>query len=158
MYYLDSKSQQAAFFSVDSKTGEVRITKPLDRDLPSGYPKWSSYIFAKDQSGGPNGIENYVPFEVVLEDKNDNAPFLNMPTGMVWPENETPGVVGELVADDYDTVENGPPFTFEIDRHSDPETRSKFAIKKVRFILFSYIFHRKNQQLFFSLQEEILMS
>jgi hypothetical protein len=128
---LDSKSQQASYFSVDGKTGEVRIVKPLDRDMPSGYPRWTSYIFAKDQNGGPDGIESFVPFEVVLEDKNDNAPFLNMPNGMVWPENEKPGIVGDLIADDYDTIENGPPFTFEIDRLADPDIRSKFSISKV---------------------------
>jgi len=72
-----------------------------------------------------------VPFEVVLKDINDNAPFLDMPNGMVWPENSKPGVVGELHADDYDTKENGPPFTFEIDAGADPDTRAWFAVEKV---------------------------
>ena len=32
-------------------------------------------------------------FEVILEDINDNAPFLDMPDGLVWTENQRPGIV-----------------------------------------------------------------
>ena len=80
-----------SFFSV--YPGSIRIIKKLDRDLPNGYPVWSTFIFAKDQGGGPTGIENYVEFEVILEDINDNAPFLDMPDGLVWTENQRPGIV-----------------------------------------------------------------
>ena len=73
--------------------GSISIIKKLDRDLPNGYPVWSTFIFAKDQGGGPTGIENYVEFEVILEDINDNAPFLDMPDGLVWTENQRPGIV-----------------------------------------------------------------
>ena len=52
---------------------------------------WSTFIFAKDENGGPTGIENYVEFEVTLKDINDNAPFLDMPNGLVWTENQAPG-------------------------------------------------------------------
>ena len=71
--------------------GSIRIIKKLDRDLPNGYPVWSTFIFAKDENGGPTGIENYVEFEVILKDINDNAPFLDMPNGLVWTENQAPG-------------------------------------------------------------------
>jgi hypothetical protein len=30
-------------------------------------------------------------FSVIVEDVNDNAPYLNMPNGLVWPENTPPG-------------------------------------------------------------------
>ena len=73
--------------------GSIRIIKKLDRDLPNGYPVWSTFIFAKDENGGPTGIENYVEFEVILEDINDNPPFLDMPDGLVWTENQRPGIV-----------------------------------------------------------------
>jgi hypothetical protein len=41
--------------------------------------------------GGTQSRESYVEFEITLEDVNDNAPFLNMPDGLVWPENSPPG-------------------------------------------------------------------
>lgn len=140
----------ASHFSIDEKTGQVRIVKKLDRDLPDGYPKWSSYIYAKDENGGPSGIESFIEFEVVLKDINDNAPFLDMPNGLVWPENQDPGVVGELAADDYDTKENGPPFTFEIDRGADPDTRAWFGVDKTddgRYVLKTKVkFDREKQK------------
>lgn len=140
----------ASHFSIDEKNGQVRIIKKLDRDLPLGYPKWSSFIFAKDENGGPSGIESYIEFEVILKDINDNAPFLDMPNGLVWPENQSPGIVGDLIADDYDTNENGPPFSFEIDKGADPDIRSWFAVEKTsdgRFVLKTKVnFDREKQK------------
>ena len=94
MYYLDDPIRKGTlgenrFFLFFS--GAIKIKKKLDRDLPNGYPVWSTFIFAKDENGGPTGIENYVEFEVILEDINDNAPFLDMPQGLVWTENQSPG-------------------------------------------------------------------
>ena len=43
--------------------------------------------------GGTQSRESFVEFEIELEDVNDNAPFLNMPGGLVWPENTPPGRV-----------------------------------------------------------------
>ena len=77
-YYLDKKSQKSQYFDVDPQTGAVKIIKKLDRDLPNGVPKWSTFIFAKDDNGGPTGLESYVQFEVRLTDINDNPPFLGM--------------------------------------------------------------------------------
>ena len=37
------------------------------------------------------GLESFVEFTITVEDVNDNAPFLNMPEGLVWPENTPPG-------------------------------------------------------------------
>ena len=142
--------QVASHFSIDEKTGQVRIIKKLDRDLPDGYPKWSSYIYAKDENGGPSGIESYIEFEVILKDINDNAPFLDMPNGLVWPENQNPGTVGDLVADDYDTKENGPPFSFEIDKGADPDIRDWFGVEKTddgRYVLKTKVnFDREKQK------------
>ncbi len=35
-------------------------------------------------------------FSVIVEDVNDNAPYLNMPNGLVWPENTPPGTDNTL--------------------------------------------------------------
>ncbi len=130
-YYLDKRSQVAKHLDVDAQTGAVRIIKKLDRDLPNGYPVWTTFIFAKDENGGPTGIESFVEFEIILKDINDNPPFLNMPDGLVWYENEDPGLVGVLKADDYDMAENGPPFTFAIDSNANPRIKDMFRIERI---------------------------
>ena len=35
--------------SIDYFSGYISIKKKLDRDLPNGYPVWSTFIFAKDE-------------------------------------------------------------------------------------------------------------
>ena len=75
------------------------------------------------------GIENYVSLEVELLDVNDNAPYLDMPEGLVWYENQGPGEVGDLVADDNDNSENGPPFTFTIAAVASREIDSMFGVE-----------------------------
>ncbi len=130
-YYLDRSSDRASYFSIDERTGDVRIIKPLDRDAPDGFPTWNLYIFAKDMNGGPDGIENYVELVVELKDINDNAPYLDMGDGLVWTENQGIGEIGVLVADDYDTPEkNGPPFSFELDPAA-RDVRQWFEIKRL---------------------------
>ena len=114
-YYLDMENELAQHFTIDKHTGDLRIVRELNRDKPDGFPSQTMFIYAKDEGGGPKGIESFVEFTIDLMDINDNAPFLNMPGGLVWPENRAPGSVGVLVADDYDNDEHGPPFTFEID-------------------------------------------
>ena len=130
-YYLDEKSSKSQYFNVDSRTGEVTIVKKLDRDLPNGFPIWSTFIFAKDENGGPSGLESFVEFEVVLKDVNDNAPVLDMPNGLVWYENQNAGYVGSLDAKDYDTPENGPPFIFRIADNAPPAIKNQFSVEKV---------------------------
>ena len=73
-------------------------------------------------------LENFVEVKITLDDINDNAPFLDMPDGLVWYENQQPGKVGILKADDYDTVENGPPYRFELDRDAPADIKDKFDV------------------------------
>ncbi len=128
-YYLDPSSWRSQYFDVDKRTGDVRIVKPLDRDLPDGFPNWPVYIYAKDEGGGPNGLENFVELNVELTDVNDNAPFLDMGDGLVWPEERGPGEIGLLHADDYDTpAENGPPFRFEMAGDGFSEVKQWFEV------------------------------
>ena len=86
----------------------------MDRDSPYGYPSWKTFIYAKDEGGGDTGIEGFAEFVVHVTDINDNAPFLDMPEGLVWNENQEPGTIGELKGDDYDDHNegNGPPFSY----------------------------------------------
>ena len=116
VYSLDPRDPLSSHFSIDKKSGELRIVKKLNRDEPDGFPTQRMYIYAKDEDGGPKGIESFVEFIINLIDINDNAPFLDMPNGLTWRENRRPGRIGKLEASDNDTPENGPPFTFELDR------------------------------------------
>ena len=131
-YYLDASAQSASYFHIDSHSGSLKVIKKLDRDLPNGYPIWELFVFAKDENGGPKGIENFVNVKVNLLDINDNAPYLDMVDGLVWPENRGAGVVGVLMADDYDNAENGPPFTFEISQNANRDIASWFGVEKIQ--------------------------
>lgn len=48
---------------------------------------------------------------------------------VVWNENQNPGLITALSANDYDSPENGPPFEYSIDSLADPDIRSKFEIR-----------------------------
>jgi hypothetical protein len=50
----------------------------------------------QDENGASTGLENVAEFSVIVEDVNDNAPYLNMPNGLVWPENTPPGTSNSL--------------------------------------------------------------
>jgi len=134
-YFLDKTNDLSSHFSIDPDTGALRIVKPLDRDRPDGYPEWNIYVFAKDSFTDETGevgpqLENFVQVKVILTDINDNAPILNMPEGLVWYENQKPGRVGELLAEDYDTEKNGPPFKFYLAKDIQPDFKSKFAVRE----------------------------
>ena len=48
---------------------------------------------------------------------------------MVWRENQGPGNITMLEADDYDTQTNGKPFTFKIPFNASETIRNKFRIE-----------------------------
>lgn len=75
--YFIVKHEQQEFLEID-KDGCLKLTKPLDRDLPSGFTTWQILIQAKDQGGRSPGDSLSATTEVILEltDINDNAPFL----------------------------------------------------------------------------------
>ena len=128
-YYLDPRGSTSKYFSIDEKSGDVRIVEPLDRDLPNGLPRWTLYIFARDQNG--KGLESFVELVITLDDVNDNAPYLDMPDGLVWYENQNQGEIGVLQADDYDTEENAGPFTFKLDGNADHDMKQWFEVTQI---------------------------
>lgn len=122
----DVGSQQKDFLSV-SKDGCVSLTKSLDRDPPYGSPERQVFIHALDNDGGTNSLRSFAEITIVLIDINDNAPFLNI-TEIVWYENQPPGLIGKLTADDYDGPDNGPPFSFRLAETASEEIQEKFSI------------------------------
>ena len=86
-------------------------------------------VMARDEDGSPTALPSLVMVNITLIDINDNAPFLDMPYPVVWDENKEPERIIELKARDWDSDENGPPFTFKIDDSADVEIQSKFYVK-----------------------------
>lgn len=52
--------------------------QPLDRDKPNGFKEYQMYIYAEDDNGSPNSKSHFIEIVIVLEDINDNAPFINI--------------------------------------------------------------------------------
>lgn len=60
------------------KNGCLSLIKPLDRDPPNGYATWQVIIQASDEGGGPKSLQKTTEVIIILEDINDNAPYLDM--------------------------------------------------------------------------------
>lgn len=139
--------EQKDFLTVDSQ-GCVSVTKPLDRDPPFGSPTRQVFIYARDNDGGTNSLMDYAEIEIHLIDINDNAPFLNV-TEIVWYENQNPGLIGNLSADDYDGPENGPPFMFRLADTASIDIQSKFSISQGQ--LFALVPFDREEQKFYEI-------
>lgn len=123
-YYIVKEDQQS-LLSIDS-TGCLRLIKPLDRDAPNGHKHWQIVIAAVDEDG--NGLRKATEVIITLNDTNDNAPFLTNRMPVVWYENQAPGNIVKLTADDYDEEINGPPFYYSIPENASDDIRQKFGI------------------------------
>ena len=70
-------------FVVNSHTGEVHVTRALDRDMPRGRPVWNFNVLAHDEAVSGVGesvqpsLTGYAEVRVVLRDVNDNAPLFD---------------------------------------------------------------------------------
>lgn len=96
------------FFSINSKTGEIYVEKPLDRDAPNGRPVWRFTVYAEDE-GGVNGLVGYADVVVNLRDINDNNPFFqnNVYIGNVTERGAANQTVMTMQAIDYDDPMEG---------------------------------------------------
>ncbi|KAJ8963621.1 hypothetical protein NQ314_005521 [Rhamnusium bicolor] len=99
---------------IKNRSADQHIVFEVDKQQkeflsPFGSPTRHLFIYALDNDGGTNFLRNYAEIQIVLKDINDNAPFLNG-TEIVWYENQEPGRITKLSADDYDSPINGPPF------------------------------------------------
>lgn len=112
-------------FSIN-QLGELSIVRPLDRDLPTGRKDWSVFVQAQDELDGIQ-LESTLEVIVVLDDINDNAPFLDTKR-VVWMENQPQGRIVQLNATDYDEQQNGPPFTMKMADTAEEVVKSSFRI------------------------------
>ncbi|XP_014282551.1 DE-cadherin isoform X2 [Halyomorpha halys] len=125
--YFVVKEEQRMWLNINKK-GCLSLIKPLDRDPPNGTESWQVLIGAKDEDGGPTGVQQTTEITITLTDINDNAPYLEMPQPVIWTENEPPGDIVKLNAEDNDGPENGRPFTFNIAPSATTEIQTKFTI------------------------------
>merc|ERR550534_1568425 len=114
-------------FNINQK-GELFLIRPLDRDAPLGHKEWTVTVLAEDSLNGKE-LDNTLELSIMLEDENDNAPFLDMVQPVVWYENQDPGLIAELKATDYDEEKNGAPFTMKLGDSAEPAVRSSFQIE-----------------------------
>ncbi|KAF5274763.1 hypothetical protein FQR65_LT04316 [Abscondita terminalis] len=136
---------QKSFLSIN-KEGCVSLIKGLDRDKPNGFPKYQAYVYALDDGGGPTSQLSSAEFNIILIDINDNAPFLNV-TEVVWYENQDKGAIIVLTADDYDSPENGPEFSYAIADEASDDIKRKFSIHGD--VLYAEVsFDREKQKLY----------
>ncbi|XP_030650241.1 protocadherin 1 gamma 32 isoform X1 [Chanos chanos] len=91
-------------FSVDSKTGEIRVTGDVDFETASVYD-----ITVQARDGGTPAMEGSCNIKVEVTDVNDNTPEVTL-TSLVSPirEDAEPGTVVALIsAKDLDSGKNG---------------------------------------------------
>lgn len=119
------KVEQRPLLDIDDN-GCLRQKAPLDRDPPNGHKAWQVIISATDEDG--SGRQSTTTVNIMLNDTNDNPPYLTNIMPVVWYENQEPGRIVTLTADDYDEPQNGPPFRFEIPDSASGDIKSKFRI------------------------------
>ncbi len=140
--YFIVKTEQQSLLEIDNR-GCLKLIQPLDRDLPNGHKNWQVYVAAVDENG--NGLRSVTDVTITLDDVNDNAPFLTNQMPVVWYENQQPGRIVQLTANDYDEPENGAPFLYDIDRSASDDIRRKFGING-EYLMATEMFDREEQK------------
>ena len=112
--YLDK-----SWFDLNPKTGVLTLLKGLDRDQPNGMPIYYLPVSVSDLSK-PNGVKSYTNIKIVLNDVNDNAPFLIYADTkpLMITEQENAGFV-EFYVLDVDTPKYGAPFTLILENYTE---------------------------------------
>lgn len=122
-FYSTPYLNASEYFRLDSKTGEMTLINGLDRDLPNGRPEYNIPVSVTDMGGNELGpsLTSYTKVQIILEDLNDNAPYL------VYAPGYNPLIIKEMVNNqfvevyvmDNDEPINGPPFKFELNTFTD---------------------------------------
>ncbi|XP_014488108.1 PREDICTED: fat-like cadherin-related tumor suppressor homolog [Dinoponera quadriceps] len=108
-YYIERGDRQKQF-SIDSKTGQMSVAAPLDREEIAGYVL---EVHARD-SGIPV-LSSFVMVNIEVMDANDNPPLFSLPnyTAVVQEDKPLGHTVLEFVVTDADTEPNAEPYTFD---------------------------------------------
>ncbi|XP_074505017.1 protocadherin beta-15-like [Sebastes fasciatus] len=100
-YGFDHVSDKKQVFSLNPKTGEVRVAAAIDYEKETSY---EMQISAKDGLG----LASYATVIIEITDINDNAPVMNLKSlSNPIPENVSPGTeVGIINVQDRDSENN----------------------------------------------------
>ncbi|KAJ8254969.1 hypothetical protein GJAV_G00199440 [Gymnothorax javanicus] len=98
-------------FSIDPRSGEIRVSRSLDREEVTHY---SLTVQAADSGHPP--LSTAVQVTVTVSDVNDNPPLFSKVNHSVGLQEGDPvgSSVLQLIVTDRDTPRNGPPFSFHI--------------------------------------------
>ncbi|CAG9825597.1 unnamed protein product [Phaedon cochleariae] len=135
--YSIIKGNNGNKFDIDEKTGHVRVSGELDREIISSYVL---EILAKD--GGSPVLSGQALLNIEIADVNDNPPMFTEQnyTAIVQEDKPIGQSILEFVISDLDGPPNGRPFTFDfrdgneantflIDQHGRLRTAAKFNHK-----------------------------
>jgi hypothetical protein len=114
IFALDAQDENSPAFEIDPKTGVITVHNPELIDFET-----TPDFFLTVRATSSNGQHVDVPFQVHLEDVNDNAPVVDPHEPIDLAENSAAGtVIGQVTAHDVDTT--GEPTIFSILEESDP--------------------------------------
>ncbi|XP_054282160.1 neural-cadherin-like [Macrosteles quadrilineatus] len=104
---IDPDNPSNSKFTIDKRSGEIFVLKPLDRDQPRGRPAWKFTVFAQDEGG--EGLVGFADVQVNLKDINDNAPAFpsSICYGNITENGEAGAVVMTMTAIDHDDPMEG---------------------------------------------------
>lgn len=96
-YSLRGQGQANGIFTINPKTGEIFVNKPLDRDPPAGQELYTLLTLATDDKG--RGNYGYADVYIRLNDINDNAPRFDGNFEGTVDENTAPGLCQAMELD-----------------------------------------------------------
>uniref|UniRef100_A0A3Q0SVW2 Cadherin domain-containing protein n=1 Tax=Amphilophus citrinellus TaxID=61819 RepID=A0A3Q0SVW2_AMPCI len=113
-YGFDHVSKERQVFSLDPKTGEVKVAGAIDYEKESSY---EMQISAKDGLG----LASYATLLIEIIDVNDNTPVIYLKSlSNSIPENASPGsLVSKVIAVDADSGQNAW-LSYHIVKSTDP--------------------------------------
>ena len=125
-YGLTGQFSVNGYFKINEITGDIYVTKKLDRDKPYGRNIWNFNVLAHDEPGSGQSLTGYAVVQVFPQDINDNAP--------VFDTNRLVGSVPEH-------SRAGESYTCVLDNN--------ISFISIKFVVFLYIFQPKKLFFFF---------
>ena len=85
IYGLTGQFADDNIFKINERSGEIFLTRSLDRDHPQGRPTWNFNVLAHDEPHTGHSLVGYAEVRVMPKDVNDNSPVFdrNRLTGRV---------------------------------------------------------------------------
>ena len=76
-YGLTGQFSVSGYFKINEITGDIYVTRKLDRDKPHGRGVWNFNVLAHDEPGSGQSLTGYAVVQVRPRDINDNAPVFD---------------------------------------------------------------------------------